>query len=173
MSIYFEAALIKLNSLNIIKIPTIISKKLPSRGMVMIEGTFDGIPFNAPLEPDGTGSHFLEVSDALIKESGVKVGKSVSLNMESMDEWIEPEVPSDIMQAIKNENLIEEWNSITVQAKWDWIRWIRATKNIDTRNKRIHVACDKLKKGDKRPCCFDRSSCTINEVSKSGILLDE
>ena len=65
---------------------------------------------------------------------------------------------------------IDQWNSLTTKARWEWLRWIRSTKNLDTRQKRINVACDKLQKGDKRPCCFDASRCTIPEVSKSGVL---
>lgn len=170
MSIFFEAALLEIHSLKIIKIPLSSSEKLPSRGMVMIQGTMNDVTFNVPLEPDGKGSHWFEVSDTLSKEAGVIVGQTLSFNIEPVNEWIEPEIPKDIMDAIVKTGLINQWNSITTKARWDWLRWIRSTNNPATRQKRIDVACSKLQKGDKRPCCFDRSRCTIPNVSKSGVL---
>jgi hypothetical protein len=38
-------------------LPKNASAKLPSRGMTAIEGTLNGFPFQATLEPDGQKSH--------------------------------------------------------------------------------------------------------------------
>ena len=173
MTIIFEEKLLKIGPRQIIRIPIDSSKKLPSRGMVMVKGTINDLAFTSPLEPDGKGSHWLEVSGTLSKELGVAIGETVSLNIEPLNEWVEPQVPEDIMNAIIKADLLEQWNDITVKAKWDWIRWIRSTKNENTRNKRISVACSKLQKGDKNPCCFDRTRCTDTDVSKSWVLLEE
>ncbi len=172
MSIFFEAIPEKIESRKVIRIPINTSEKLPSRGMVMIEGTMNNIYFKTPLEPDGKGSHWLEVNDTLSKEAGVITGQTVSLNIEAVNEWTEPEIPEDIMEAISRAGLINQWDSLTTKARWEWLRWIRSTKNQTTRQKRIDVACSKLEKGDKRPCCFDGTRCTITDVSKSGVLLD-
>ncbi len=172
MGIFFEAMLSEIESRKVIKIPLSSSEKLPSRGMVMVQGTIDDIPFQAPLEPDGKGSHWFEISTLLCEKAGLSVGQSVSLTIEPANEWAEPEIPGDIMDAIVKAGLINQWNSITTKARWEWLRWIRSTKNTATRQKRIEVACSKLQKGDRRPCCFDTTRCTIPEVSKSGVLLD-
>lgn len=173
MEITFEAKLIKIGERLIIKIPLSSSKELPSRGMVMVNGRIDNYPFNASLEPDGKGSHWFEVSKKLIEDSKLEVGENVELVIKPIKEWLEPEIPKDIMEKIYKENLTDKWNSITIKARWDWLRWIRSTENNDTRKKRIDVACSKLQKGDTNPCCFDRTRCTITDVSKSGVLLDE
>lgn len=173
MIINFNEKIFKIGPRQIVKIPLSSSEKLPSRGMVMVEGTMNDVSFTAPLEPDGKGSHWLEVSPLLIKELELGASETVSLNIEPIDEWIEPEIPEDIMSEIIKADLLNQWNSITTKAKWDWLRWIRSTKNLETRNKRINIACSKLLKGDKRPCCFDRTRCTITDVSKSGVLLDQ
>ncbi len=171
MSISFEALLSQIESRNIIKIPMASSEQLPSRGMVMIKGTMKDVAFTAPLEPDGKGSHWFEVSDELCKAAEILIGQTVSLIIESTNEWLEPELPKDIMDAVIKAGLIRQWNAITIKARWEWLRWIRSTKNPVTRQKRIDVACSKLQKGDKRPCCFDSTRCTITDVSKSGVLL--
>lgn len=172
MSILFEAVLLKLESKNIVKLPLLSSEQLPSRGMVMVQGTMNGVPFHAPLEPDGKGSHWFEVSDELRKETGVVLGQTLSFGIEPITEWLEPVIPEDIMDAIIKEGLIHPWNSLTTKARWEWLRWIRSTKSPSTRQKRIEVACSKLHKGDKRPCCFDATRCTVPEISKSGVLID-
>lgn len=97
MSICFEAELLKIGFRKIIKIPLSSSKELPSRGMVMIKGKMNDIHFQEPLEPDGKGSHWLEISDTLSKEAGVTVGQTIYFNIDPINEWNEPEMPEDIM----------------------------------------------------------------------------
>ncbi len=172
MGIFFEANLTEIESRKIVRLPFNVSKELPSRGMVMIQGTINNISFLAPLEPDGKGSHWLEVTDELQKAAGLITGQNASFQIQSRAEWTEPDIPEDIMDALIKEGVFNSWNSITTKARWEWLRWIRSTKNPATRQKRIEVACSKLQKGDKRPCCFDATRCTVPEVSKSGILIE-
>lgn len=172
MNISFEAILTEIEGHKVVKIPINTSKQLPSRGMVMIKGTMNGISFITPLEPDGKEGHWFELSENLMMELGVTVGQTMSFHIEPMSEWVEPQIPDDIMDAIIQEGLLNQWNTLTTKARWEWLRWIRSTKNEATRRKRIEVACSKLHKGDKRPCCFDTTRCTIMEVSTSGVLKD-
>lgn len=171
MKITFEGKLLKIQSRQILVIPLEASKKLPSRGMVMACVLIDKISFVAPLEPDGRGSHWFEVSKKRSEEAGLKMGELFELSMEAIKEWPEAEIPGDILDEIDKANLRQMWDSISTKARWDWLRWIRSTANIETRKKRIKVACSKLAKGDKHPCCFDRTRCSVTDVSKSGQLL--
>lgn len=172
MTITFEAKRLRIGPLELIKIPLSSGKELSSRGMVMVKGTINGVDFKIPLEPDGKGSHWLELDPLLNKEIGGDIGETVFMTMKQMDEWIEPEIPEDIMDAITKADVLEQWHAITTRSRWEWIRWIRSTKSERTRNKRISVACSKLQDGDKNPCCFNASLCTVTDVSKSGVLLD-
>ena len=137
----------------------------------MIKGTINDVNFETALEPDGMGSHWFRVSDSLSKIIQADVGDTVSLIVEPMRTWIEPEVPLDLKYSLDAAKLINQWNTITTKARWEWIRWIRFTNNTVTREKRIQVACSMLKAGKKRPCCFDQSRCTEILVSKNGVLL--
>ena len=172
MTIAFEAELIKIGTRQLIVLPLSSSERIPSRGMSMVQGTINGNPFKAALEPDGKGSHWIEVSSSLSEKAKLSIHEKVSLNIEPLTKWDEPEIPEDIINKMKKENLMDKWNSLTTKARWDWLRWIRSTANPETRKKRIEVTCSKLKKGDKNPCCFDRTRCTVTNVSKSGVLLD-
>ena len=168
-----SAPLSTIGSWTILHLPKAASVKLPSRGMTMGEGTINGSHFQIPLEPDGKGSHWFSFDKAMSKATGAKAGDTIKVEMTPMEEWPEPEIPADIKKALASApHSYETWLETTPMARWDWIRWIRSTNNPDTRKKRIVVGCDKLRKGMKRPCCFNRSMCTVPEVSKGGVLLE-
>lgn len=172
-TICFKAQLFKIGSWTLLLLPKGESIKLPSRGMVMIEGTINTSPFQAPLEPDGRGSHWLRVDEVMLKATKAKVGDTVSLTIEPVKEWPEPEVPADLNKTLTGApEAYIGWMDTTPMARWDWIRWIRSTKNPETRKKRIEVAISKLNAGSRRPCCFNRSMCTEPDVSKNGVLLE-
>lgn len=173
MTFDFEAKLLKIGTRQIIRLPLSVSENLPSRGIVMVQGTINEVPFKTPLEPDGKGSHWLEVSKILSEAAGLAIDNRASLEIEPIKEWIEPDVPQDIMNGLTELGVLEEWNAVTTKSRWEWIRWIRSTLNPETRKKRIQVAGSKLANGAKSPCCFDASRCTVPDVAKSGVLLGD
>lgn len=171
--ICFESTLLKIGTWIILRLPENASAKLPSRGMTMVEGTINGFSFLTALEPDGMGSHWFKVDKRLSEALEVEAGDTVILEIEPAKKWTEPNVPDDLKNAVEaNPEMHKLWMGITPNARWDWLRWIRSTKNPQTRQKRIEVACSKLKAGDRRPCCFNRNLCTETYVSKNGVLID-
>jgi hypothetical protein len=171
MTIRFEAKLSEIGSLTILRLPKNASAKLPSRGMTMVEGTINDVQFQVPLEPDGKGSHWFKVDPSMRVAIKADAGDTVRLNVEPVKEWSEPKVPGDIKKALASFSHAQSvWKDITPMARWDWIRWISATKNPDTRKHRIGVMLSKMKAGNRRPCCFDRTSCTDPYVSSNGVL---
>ncbi len=172
-TIRFEASLFKIGSWTLLRLPKSASVKLPSRGMTMVEGTLNGHPFQAPLEPDGKGSHWFRVNKTMRDAAKVDEGDIVMIEMESIKEWPEPKVPADLKSALTAASQAQTlWTEITPMARWDWIRWIGATKSTETRKRRIDVALSKLNAGDRRPCCFNRSVCAEPYVSNNGVLLE-
>lgn len=139
-------------------LPAEASAKLPTRSMVTVEGTLAGQPFQATLEPDGQGSHWLKVDKTLREAAGVAAGDTVALEIAPVTEEPEPTVPPDIRKALAADPAARAtWDDITPVARRDWIAWITSGKKAETRVKRIAVACDKLASGKRRACCFDRS----------------
>lgn len=170
-TIHCEARLFTIGAWTLLRLPERASAKLPSRGMTMVAGTINGFRFQAALEPDGTGSHWFRVDPTMREAAGADAGDTVTLAIEPMNAWPEPEVPADLKSALMdNPQVHQRWMEITPMARWDWIRWIRATKQPETRKRRIEVACAKLKAGTRRPCCFNRNLCTEPAVSKNGVL---
>jgi hypothetical protein len=159
-------------------LPKAASAKLPSRGMVSVEGTLNGSPFRATLEPDGQGGHWLKV-DRKLREAagapGLQPGDTVALEIAPVApaQEPEPEVPPDLRKALAAapKKARDVWSDITPVARRDWIQWITSGKRAETRSLRIDKACDMLAKGKRRPCCFDRSgmygkslSCPVADV---------
>lgn len=177
--INFKTKLFKINDWTILRLPEDASAQLPSRGMTMVKGTMNGVPFKAVLEPDGKygpglkPSHWFRPDKKLLGEAKAAAGHSVSVSLEVTKEWIEPEVPTDVKKALSSSPKAEAlWMDITPMARWDWIRWIRAVKTSETRQKHIEVMLDKLHKEMRRPCCFNRNLCSEPYVSKNWKLLE-
>jgi len=140
-------------------LPKSASAKLPSRAQVSIEGTFNGEPLQATLEPDGAGGHWLKVDRKLRESAGAAPGDKVTLEIAPMAEEPEPKVPADLRRALAAAapKARATWSDTTPLARRDWIQWITSGKKAETRTRRIATACDMLAKGKRRPCCFDRS----------------
>lgn len=177
--IQFQTTLKEINGWTILHLPEEASSQLPSRGMTMVKGEINGVPFKTLLEPDGKygpglkPSHWFKPSEDLLKKAKAGVGDTVKVEIESTKEWVEPEVPEDIKKALATSQKAGDlWNDITPLSRWDWIRWVRAVKTEDTRKKHLDVMLDKLNKGMRRPCCFNRNACSDPSVSKNWVLLD-
>jgi hypothetical protein len=134
------------------------SAKLPSRGMTTIEGTINGLPFRATLEPDGQKGHWLKVNRKLREATGADAGDVVTLEIAPAEEELEPKVPADLRKALAAAPKARAlWSDITLIARRDWIQWITSAKQPETRARRIENACSMLAGGKRRVCCFDRS----------------
>lgn len=154
-------------------LPRDASRKLPSRGQVTVEGTLNGRPFSATLQPDGQGGHWLKVDRKLRQASGTRAsgtpgleaGDIITLEIAPAAQEPEPNVPTDLRKALAaappgrggKPGAREAWADITPAARRDFIHWVDSAKQAETRARRILSACDMLAKGKRRPCCFDRS----------------
>ncbi len=139
-------------------LPKTASAKLPTRAMTTVEGTINGFPFQATLEPDGQKSHWLKVTNKIRESAQATVGDVVSLEIMPVGEEPEPKLPVDLRKALAAAPKAKAlWSDITPVARRDWIQWITSAKRPETRARRVHNACDMLAAGKRRVCCFDRS----------------
>ena len=148
----------KAGSWTFLVLPKNASAKLFSRGMTAIEGTINGFPFQATLEPDGQKSHWLKVDRKLCEAAGAEAGDTVTLEIAPAAEEPEPTVPADLQKALAAAPKARAlWSNITPISRRDWIHWITSAKQPETRARRIKNACLMLAAGKRRVCCFDRS----------------
>jgi hypothetical protein len=160
-TIRFSAKLFRPNSTEksrswtLLTLPKNASAKLPSRGMTMVEGTINGFPFRAALEPNGKGSHWLRVTKAMHDAAGADAEDTVTVEITRAGEEPATRVPMDLRKALAAAPLAQAlWTDITPIARRDWILWISSAKQPETRRRRIEKACAMLASGKRRVCCF-------------------
>src|SRR5690349_18764147 len=157
-----EAILLAIDKSTILRLPEKASGALPSRGQVAVQGTINGHEFETVLEPDGYMGHWMRVDGKLRQTAALSPGDTVTLEIASRNAWPEPKVPKDLETALAEapERIQDLWHDITPMARWEWVRWVNATPNPDTRKRRVGVTISKMKSGKRRPCCFNLAACT-------------
>ncbi|HET7419313.1 MAG TPA: YdeI/OmpD-associated family protein [Candidatus Dormibacteraeota bacterium] len=170
--INFDARLYELDGTTLLRLPKKASEKLPSRGQVAVHGTINGHDLETVLEPDGRFGHWMRVDGQLQRSAGLDAGDVAKVELTVSKDWPEPSLPRDFEAAlatapVKIQNL---WTDITPMARWEWVRWVNATRNPDTRRRRVEVSISKMKSGKRRPCCFNLASCTDPDLTSNGRL---
>jgi len=139
-------------------LPKSASDRLPRRGRTSVQGTIDGHPFKATVEPDGQLSHWLKVPHSLLEKAGVAVGSTVTLELLPCANELEPQLPPQFLDLLHASPAARAtWDATTTLARIDWIHWIESAKQARTRLSRATDACHMLASGKKRVCCFDSS----------------
>jgi hypothetical protein len=172
--IRFDATLYTLNRSTVLRLPDKASRELPSRGQVAVRGTINGHGFQTVLEPDGNFGHWVRIDGRLRKTAALGAGDTATLEIEPLKDWPEPAVPQDLAAALAAapQKIQALWKEITPMARWEWVRWVNATQNPDTRKRRVEVSISKMSSGKRRPCCFNLAGCTDPNLSTNGRLIE-
>ena len=138
----------------LLDVPGVVSKKARSSGMTTVEGTINGHPFRATLEPNTSEGHWLHVNKAMRKGAGADVGDTVQLAI--LEPEPEPMMPSDLRVALTASGKAKTlWKDLTPIGRTDWIRWIVSAKQPETRARRVTRTAEQLSEGKRRPCCVN------------------
>jgi hypothetical protein len=173
-TIRFDATLYTIDNWTILRLPEKASRKLPSRGQVAVQGTINGHGFQTVLEPDGYFGHWMRIDGKLQQIAALSAGDTATLEIATLKVWPEPNVPQDLETALAAapKKIQELWKGITPMARWEWVRWVNATQNPDTRKRRVEVSISKMRSGKRRPCCFNLAACTDPNLSKNSRLIE-
>jgi Bacteriocin-protection, YdeI or OmpD-Associated/Domain of unknown function (DUF1905) len=173
-TIRFNATLYTIDRSTLLRLPEKASGKLPSRGQVAVRGTINGHGFQTVVEPDGKSGHWIRLDGKLQQSAALGAGDTATLDIEPLEDWPEPNVPQDLAAALATapQKIQDLWRDITPMARWEWVRWVNATQNPDTRQRRVEVSISKMKSGKRRPCCFNLAACTDPKLSRNGRLIE-
>jgi len=173
-TIRFDAMPCTIDKSTILRLPKKASRKLPSRGQVAVQGTINGRRFQTVLEPDGNFGHWMKIDRKLQKAAALSADDAATIAIESVNDWPEPNVPQDLKRALAAapQKIQDLWKAITPMARWEWVRWVNATQDPDTRKRRVEVSISKMQSGKRRPCCFNLAACTDPNLSRNGRLID-
>ena len=146
-TIRFDATLYAIDRRTILRLPERASGKLPSRGQVAVQGTINGYGFEAVLEPDGKLGHWMRIDGRLQRNASISAGDTATLEIETRKDWPEPNVPKDLETALAAapQKIQDLWKAITPMARGEWVRWVEATQNPDTRERRVEVSISKMR----------------------------
>jgi len=138
----------------LLNVPEWVSKQFPSRGVTKVEGTINGHPFRAALEPNTSGSHWLRVNKAMLKGAGAHADDTVRLAILGPEP--EPTVPPDLWVALTASHEAKTlWDDLTTMGRRDWVRWIGSAKQPETRTRRVTRTVEQLSLGKRRACCVN------------------
>lgn len=173
-TIQFNTALQTIAGQTILRVPESESIKLSSRGQLSTDMTIQDHTFQVVLEPDGRWSHWSKVTPEMQSTTGVKPGDEIAVTITQRSDWPEPTIPEDFAAALSGapDTIKLMWHDITPMARWEWIRWVNATREQSTRDRRVEVSIAKMKSGKRRPCCFNLAACTDPDLSRSGRLME-
>ena len=150
--IRFKARLLANTDAWTLSIPKAVGTQLD--GMTRVEGIINGHPFRAPLEAKASGGHSLRVNQAMRKGARADAGDTVSLAILGPEP--EPAVADDLRIAFKSSPKAKAlWKDLTTECRRDYVRWIDATNNPDTRARRVRRTVEQLSEGKRRPCCVN------------------
>jgi hypothetical protein len=147
-----DSRVAKTGSWGFIDVPKVVTNKL--RGMTKVEGTINGHPFRAALEPNTSGGHTLCVNTAMRNGAGADAGDAVILAVLGPEPA--PTPPNDLRVALSASHAAKTlWKDLTTIGRRDWIRWIESAKTPQTRSRRVTRTVEQLSSGKRRPCCVN------------------
>jgi hypothetical protein len=165
----FEARLVrqslaeKTGSSTLINVPKVVGKRL--RGMSKLEGTINGHPFRAALEPNASGGRLLRVNKAMLNGAGADAGDTVKLAILGPEPA--PTIPADLRGPLTASSKAKTlWQNLTPEGRRDWIRWIESAKTHETRARRIIRTVEQLSSGKRRPCCVNVYEFMLSRVQE-------
>ena len=169
-AVRFEATLYTIDGSTILRLPEEASSQLPSRGQVAVQATVNGHAFQTVVEPDGESGHWMRIDAKQQRAAAIRAGDTAAVELVPLNDWPEPKVPQDLRTALDAapDKIQELWKDITPMARWGWVRWVNATRNPGTRQRRVEVSIAKMQSGKRRPCCFNLAACTDRAFRRTG-----
>ena len=163
-TIRFKARLSK----DFLSLPKSASVKLQLKGNLIIEGVINSIPFKGALKIKRGGDYQLKVGKAMFKAISADIGDIVPVEITRVGDEKETRVPTDLSRSLASiPKAKSSWADITPLARRDWIFSISSAKQPETRKRRIEKACDMLRSGKRRLCCFPGIKWMMKENAKA------
>ena len=148
-AVRFEATLYTIDGSTIVRLPEKASNQLPSRGQVAVQATINGHACQTVAEPDGESGHWVRIDAKQQRAAAPRAGDTAQVELVPLEDWPEPTVPRDLQAALAAapDKIQELWKDITPMARWEWVRWVNATRNPGTRQRRVEVSISKMQSG--------------------------
>jgi Bacteriocin-protection, YdeI or OmpD-Associated/Domain of unknown function (DUF1905) len=140
---------------------------------VPVQAAANGHACQTVVEPDGESGHWVRIGAKQQLAAALRAGATAEVELVPLEDWPEPTVPRDLQAALAAapDKIQELWKDITPMARWERVRWVNATRNPGTRQRRVEVSIPRMQSGKRRPCCFNLAAGTDPDLSKNGKLI--
>ena len=127
--------------------PYSVEDEFGVKGRLPIKATIDGEPYRGSLFKYGTPEHMLLILKSIRTKLDKQVGDMVSITVQLDVEERKIELPADFKKLLKANKLLESFEKMSYTHQREWIQWIEGPKKLETRERRVHQAIEKLKVG--------------------------
>lgn len=130
-----------------IPVPANITKTLGTTAAVLVMARVNGSePFKVSLFPAGGGKHYIRVRKKVRTEAKLKEGDKLTVKILILDRDADAVIPKDLETALRDEDVLADFKSISPGARNFLIRKIDDAAKAETRQKRIQEAVEAAQK---------------------------
>jgi Bacteriocin-protection, YdeI or OmpD-Associated/Domain of unknown function (DUF1905) len=142
----FSARLYRIGLLRCIDIPVHASRALGPGLAPPVRGTIEGVAFRSTLRPRGQGAYRLYVHSRAWRPRGLDAGDDVRVAIERDEEPREQlDLPADFLRALDDRPLVRAFvATMAPSLRREIAAWLAAARRVETRERRIAVALDRL-----------------------------
>lgn len=127
-----------------IEIPFDVEKEFGAK-RVKVVASFDGIEYRGSIVKMGLPCYMIGLTKEIRNKLGKEAGDSIVVEVKKDEEVREIVLPEDVMkELVQNKEAHEFYESLSYSAKRKYYQWITSAKKVETREKRIQEAVEKL-----------------------------
>ena len=116
-----------------------------------VRATVNDYAFRTTIAPMG-GRSLLGLNREVRDGAGVKIGDTVSVELERDDEPRVVEAPEDFADLLAaTPDARAAFDALSYTHRKEYVRWITEAKRVETRQRRLHRAIEMLEEGTKTP----------------------
>lgn len=121
----------------VVYFPHDVEQEFGVKGTIRVKGTYQNLPFDRALIPNGDGTHYLVFSAAMRKAAGLRLGNMVKIELWLNDQPDEIIIPDELQEAFDLEpEVAEKFNQKSNSFKRGVIHWFNTAKHAETKAKR-------------------------------------
>jgi Domain of unknown function (DUF1905)/Bacteriocin-protection, YdeI or OmpD-Associated len=153
MGIAFSSKLIRpegVGTWTFAKVPKAAATEAGFRARLRVKGTIDGVPFRSSLMPRGGGEVFVVVNQEIRERIHKRDGQSVRLELEIDSTPPLVTVPPVLLRALRADSKAKAiFDGFTASQRLAYVRWVSEAKQEPTRDRRVALTLEKLRRGEK------------------------
>jgi hypothetical protein len=119
------------------------------KGRVPVQALLGGLPYTGSLMPSAAGYHRLAVPRTICKQLSKAPGDLIRIELWKDEAPRSLEMPPDFTHLLQRENLLPEFEALSLTRRKEYRNWILSAKRAETRSRRLIKALEFLRKEGK------------------------